>query len=427
MAEIQPFKGIRYNLKLIEDPEAVIAQPYDIISTKDQERLHQKNPYNIIRLEYGKTFPANGDSQNRYTRAKETFDHWLQEGILLTDDRPGFYFYEQEFTFQQQKYRRRSLLSALKLEPYSSGNILPHEATMAAPKEDRFKLLQATKANFSPIFALAPDPDCRMAGFFNRAMEEKPLFEAGSGSFLVQRLWSATDPGLIEKIKTYLKMQSLLIADGHHRYETALDYYKRHENEQEPGAGYILAALVSIHDPGLLMLPTHRLLTGLGKRDKETLEEMITANFKISSEIKPANLDRQAFKEEVNRVSLEENGFGYITPQKACLLVPKTGFKNKEEAAPAVSLLHERLLNPLLANNQAEAPPAKEINFLHDFDSALTSVVDGSADAAFILGDFPVARVFEQTGRGRLLPQKSTYFYPKIPGGLVIYHTGKSI
>ncbi|MFO7953078.1 MAG: DUF1015 domain-containing protein [Bacillota bacterium] len=427
MAEVRPFKGIRYNLSAVKEPAAVIAQPYDIISPADQEHLHQKNPYNIIRLEYGKSYPGNGAFNNRYTRAKVTFYRWLQEKILLIDPQPGFYFHEQNYTFRKQTYRLRSIFAALKLEPYTNRVILPHESTLAGPKEDRYKLLEATRANFSPIFTLAPDPGNQMADFFSRVIKKEPLFESGEYSSSRHRLWTVTEPGLLEEIIASIKKQSLLLADGHHRYETALNYLNRTDQERIPGAAYILAALVSIHDPGLLMLPTHRLLSGLAKTQKTRLDKLIADQFIVTLEADPATLDKEKFLAELNRISFQKSGFGYITPQKACLLTPKINSGMPGKQAPAVSVLHENLLNQVINNEIDHDSFTAKINFLHDFATALNSVNAGSADAAFIMGTFPVSKVFEETRQGRLLPQKSTYFFPKMPGGLVIYHMGKSL
>jgi len=422
MATIRPFNGIRFDPATIKDLSAVITQPYDTISSEEQEYLHHKSPYNIIRLEYGKSNPSDTATDNQYTRAATTLHRWLDQGILTVEQTKSFYFYEQEFIFQQNKYRRRGFFAALKLEPYSNGTIRPHEATMAAPKEDRFHLLQATRANFSPIFTLMPDPENRIEGYCRTIMAEKPLCKVGENSNLVHRIWRVDQPDLIEDLTAYLEGQSLLIADGHHRYETALNYLEGLKSEAAPGAGYILAALVSIHDPGLLMLPTHRLLSGLNENEKARLEKMINESFTVLFENDLDCLNRADFLEKLNRISIEQNGFGYITGEKACLLIPDSIHDRTGGNAPAVTLLHERLLNRFSRQTDSANSPAYSIDFSHDFDAALEKVTSGTADAGFFLGKFPVTKVLAETGQKRLLPQKSTYFYPKMPGGLVSYH-----
>ncbi len=426
MAIIRPFKGIRFNPSAINDLSTVITQPYDVINSEEQEYLHQKSPYNIIRLEYGKSSPSDAETDNRYTRAAATLHRWLNQGILTVEQTKSFYFFEQKFIFQQNKYRRRGFFAALKLEPYSNGNIRPHEATMAGPKKDRFNLLQTTRANFSPIFTLMPDPENRIKDYCRTVMARKPLYEAGENSNLVHRIWRVDQANLIEDLTAYLERQPLLIADGHHRYETALSYLEGQKSEAASGTGYILAALVSIHDPGLLMLPTHRLLNGLNEIEIARLEKMISESFTVLFEKDLDCLNRADFLEKLERTSMEQNGFGYINREKAYLFAPDAVRHKGIDDVPAVTLLHEHLLDRLSIQNRSDNSPAYSLEFSHDFDSALENVTSGAADACFFLGKFPVTKMLAEASQERLLPQKSTYFYPKMPSGLVIYHMDHS-
>ena len=425
MAAIRPFKAIRYNQAMLGNPAAVLARPYDVINPEEQEVLYQKNPYNIIRLEYGKTYPGDHQTDNRYSRASKTIKQWLNEGVLQCDEIENFYFYEQTFIYNGQEYTRRGVMAALKIEPYSSKVVLPHEKTMAAPKKDRLELLSHSRANFSPVFTLIPDPQQRIDCFFEKVTGKIPLLETTEESGQKHRLWAANDPALINDLQDYLADQPLLIADGHHRYETALTYLQSIDPSQLPGARYILTTLVSVYDPGLLRLPTHRLLNKLNHHQTKIIEQKINEHFEVIEWGDPDHFESQAYLAELDKVSREKSGFGYITADKICLLTPKSAGKSGKTAsgiALPVKLLHEQILNPLAAADKNRDSDKNLLGFSHDFAGSLDSVKSGSADAVFILGTIPVARVLDQARQGAVLPQKSTYFYPKLPSGLLIYH-----
>jgi uncharacterized protein (DUF1015 family) len=422
MAAIKPFKAIRYNPSLISDPGAVVTPPYDVISTDEQDSLHQKSPYNIIRLEYGKTYPADSDINNRYTRASDTLKQWLDADVLKADDEPLYYLYEQSYTYESVNYKRRGIVAALGLEPYQSKVILPHELTMTGPKKDRLQLLSSSRTNISPIFTLFPDPEKRMADFFARADTDKPFFEAIEDSGQTHRLWAISDSALQADLTAYMADQPLLIADGHHRYETALKYYQDIQDRKAiipPGAANILTVMVSIHDPGLLMLPTHRLLSGLSSEDINALHQVIYDQFTTIDFGDPRQLDRQEYWQQLVQQSRTKNGFGFITKENASLLFPND-FANVD--ALPVSLLHDRILQPVLSTEAGTEAIKNTLSFLHDFSSSLDSILSGNADATFILDTIPIDAVFDRASRGIIMPQKSTYFYPKLPSGIVLHH-----
>ena len=422
MAAIKPFKAIRYNPSLISNPGAVITPPYDVISAEEQDKLHQNSPYNIIRLEYGKTYPPDNDSNNRYTRASDTLNKWLNEGVLKADDEPLYYLYEQSYTYDSNTYRRRGIVAALGLESYQSKVVLPHEMTMTGPKKDRLQLLNSSRTNISPIFTLFPDPEKRMAGFFARVGNDKPLLEAIEDSGQTHRLWAIADSALQADLTTYMADQPLLIADGHHRYETALKYYQDIQDTKgiiPPGAAYILTVMVSIHDSGLLMLPTHRLLSGLNSEDIDALHQVINDQFTSIDFGDPRQLDQQEYWQQLVRQSRTKNGFGFITKESARLLIPND-FASVD--ALPVSLLHDRILKPVLSAEAGTEAIKNTLGFSHDFSSSLESVLSGNADATFILDTIPIDAVFDRASRGIIMPQKSTYFYPKLPSGIALHH-----
>lgn len=418
MASIKPFKGIRYNRSLVSNPADLITPPYDVISPFEQEQLHAKSPYNIIRLEFGKVEAGDNDTENRYSRAANIINLWLQEKVLQVEGTHSYYLYEQCFTYNSSQFRRRGLFAALKLEPYSSRVILPHEITMAGPKKDRLELLSHSRTNISPIFTLFPDPEGEMEIYFESVINGDPLIDTTDDSGQNHRVWQINDPVLLDQITASLSPQPLLIADGHHRYETALNHFQQTGKTGSPGAGYVMSILVSMKDPGLMILPTHRILGPLSKGQGKLLAKLIEKEFTIVDYGDPRLLNRERFLEELER-RLAENAFGYLSSRQSCLLVPKN---KKGDSELSVSLLHDHLLKPLLSLEDDEEKAADILSFSHDFSSTLQEVVEGNSEAAFILPTIPVKKVLDYALQGMTMPQKSTYFYPKMPSGLVLRH-----
>ena len=420
MAAIRPFRGIRYNQSKVNFLGNVITPPYDVIDNEEQKRLHDLDPNNIIRLEYGKTLPGDNNENNRYSRDRETFNQWLNEEILFQEKENCYYLYEQEYIYNQVRYSRRGVIAALKLTPYSEQVVLPHELTMSGPKADRLELLKSLRTNISPIFTLFPDPDQQLDYFFSSINTEKPLLEAREPSGQTHRLWAIANHDLQEQLTAYLAPQPLLIADGHHRYETALNYAGDQNSQKDPGSGYILTIMVSMKDRGLLVLPTHRLLSGLSQSQKDKLNRIVEKEFKLSSLGDPHQLDRKHLLKEIKKASLDYNGFGLITGRDACILKPLDS--HTEEQLP-VELLHDRVLKPLFDKGEKSVMVDQEmISYPHDLDSAVDEVVTGYADAAFILEPVAVEQVLEHARKGKIMPQKSTFFYPKLPSGLALYN-----
>lgn len=415
MAVIKPFRGISYNRRLVKDPGTIITPPYDVIGPEQQEELYRKNPCNVIRLEYGKTYPQDSSTENRYTRAAATLRQWLDQGILQPDQARSYYFHEQSFQWQGQTLNRFGFFAALKLEPYSSGLVLPHELTMAGPKEDRYQLLKHTRANFSPIFVLFPDPERRLETYREIILSSPPAFEATDSLGQSHRLWAVSDPELTAGITAYLAERPVLIADGHHRYETAFHYGRKTNLNRLPGAGYVLSALIGTDDPGLLMLPAHRLVFNLGKSQHDQIERLINQEFQFLDRGQTGELDRKAFLTELDRLARESFALGYITPTRAGILVPT---RTPGDTDLPITILHERLLNQALAGYSS----SRHLGYTHDNSEAIDTVRDGKAEAAFLIGSLPVGGILERARRGLLMPQKSTYFYPKLPGGLILYH-----
>ncbi len=418
MAVIKPFKGIRYNPLYIKDQGAVITPPYDVIDSDAQEELHQKSPYNIIRLEYGKTGPADSKTDNPYIRANISLNEWLEKQILLSEESACYYLYEQSYTYKGNRYSRRSFFASLKVEDYTSKVILPHELTMSAPKADRMKLLNSLQTNVSPIFTLFPDPDDKMDYFFDSLTSSEPLISAVESSGQVHRIWALRDTALQESLTEYIAPQPLLIADGHHRYETALAYSRQNSISAGAGKDYILAALVSMKDPGLLVLPTHRLVSDLTAKQEIAMKKIVDEIFEFVEFGDPATMARLEYLEKLSELS-SKNGFGYITASRAGFIVPVRPETVKDLP---VSLLHEGILKPVLAPGEKSEVDKTMLSYPHDLDTAVEAILAGQAYAAFILQPIAVEEVLKRAEAGEIMPQKSTFFYPKLPSGLVMSH-----
>ena len=419
MAEIRPFRGIRFNLSRLQHTEEVITPPYDVIDSDGQDRLHQRNPYNIVRLEYGKKYPSDNDTENSYTRAENTLKDWLAQEILIADEQPAYYLYEQKFTYNSERHTRRGIFAALKTEDYARRTVLPHELTMSAPKADRLKLLGHLKTNISPIFTLYPDPDNMIDALCRQSPPGRLLFETGEDDGQVQLLRAITDLQLQEEITSYLAGQPLLIADGHHRYETALAYSKDAGPDINPGSNFILAALVSMKDPGLLVLPTHRVVAPLTAGQKAEMKKNIDSEFKYIEYGPAEELDEEDYRRELSSLAAVQPCLGMITAEKAGFLIPGP---SKDDSPLPVVLLHEKILRPVLAPGENNEADKELLSYPHDMKTVIQSILSGNSEAAFVLDTLPVEDVLKRAQQGRVMPQKSTFFYPKLPGGLVLHH-----
>ncbi len=419
MALIQPFKGLRYNHSKIDNLGEVITPPYDVISPADQEHLHQKNPYNIIRLEYGKRLPSDNEKENRYSRAESFLNQWLADKLLEADQEPCYYLYEQNFTHSSKKYCRRGIIAALRVEEYSNKFILPHELTMSVPKADRMELLKRLETNISPIFTLFPDPDQRLDHYFNAVSKKDCILEAQEDSGQYHRLWSLNNIALQEELTAYLTPQPLLIADGHHRYETALNYSLNNRDQVSSGKDFVLATLVSMKDPGLLVLPTHRLVDDLAEAQEIMLNEIISRHFDYCEYGILKDIDSEVYLNNLSFLNHDSSVIGIITKGKAGFLTPKN---YQYKAALPVALLHEQILKPVLAPGEKSEVDKNVLSYPHDIDTAIQAIISGQSRLAFILEPIAVEEVLRRAEKGEIMPQKSTFFYPKLPSGLVLHH-----
>lgn len=442
MATVIPFRGIRYNPEKVKNLADVVTPPYDVIDQSAQERYYQRHPNNIVRLEYGKVLEGDGPGSNRYTRAAAHYADWLKKNVLFRDKDPALYLYDQEFTAGGQGNVRTGFICAVKLEPYEKGVVLPHEETLPKHKADRLELMRACKANFSPIFSLYADPEMAVTGTLRGAAGQRPpdaAFADEKGE--IHRLWVIRDRAALDTVRQAMADKRIFIADGHHRYETALNY--RAQRNSGTGTGdesynFVMMTLVNLYDPGLVILPTHRLVRNVDQGDISTLLQKLQEIF-ILEEF-PLSPKRDNFKEFLSRLSekgadpagrrMHRHVFGvyhgggrlYLASLKNEDGLPGLMPAGKSPAWQGldVSVLHCLIIEKHLGVGPELLAGGDHVTYTREEEGALAAVDSGEYQVALFLNPTLVEEVTQVAANGEKMPQKSTFFYPKIITGLVI-------
>jgi len=460
MATIIPFKGLRYNPEKIEEMAGVITPPYDVIDAEAQDRYYRRHPYNIIRLEYGKTYPEDNEANNRYTRAAGNLGAWIREGVLVPEAEPALYLYEQEFFAGGEKKIRSGFICGVKLEPYEKGVILPHEETIPRHKADRLDLMRACGANFSPIFSLYADKEKEV----DRALREAVKGALPDISFTdetgeTHRTWVVTNAAVISKVQRVMADKRIFIADGHHRYETAINYKKereaRHEADTsscraetsgnpcrpagiEPAYNYIMMTLVNLYDPGLVILPTHRLIKNVAGLEISRLIEQIKDSFTVEEYRLGTDKNIQELIQLMAKrgqpcydgEQAHPHVFGLYGGENIFYLLTLKNEKDLSRMMPPdkspvwqgldVSVLHTLIIDELLGIGGELMAKAEHITYTRAEEGALSAVNLGEYQLALFLNPTLVEEVIKVASNGEKMPQKSTFFHPKLITGLVI-------
>jgi uncharacterized protein (DUF1015 family) len=448
VAEIKPFRGLRYNLDRVgaANIREVVCPPYDVIGREAQHRYLERNRYNIVRLELGETFPEDNFSNNRYTRAAAILQNWELDGLLLREERPTFYLYEQDFRLFGIAYRRQSLITALRLEDYSRNIIIPHEKTLNPLLADRLALLEAINTNLSPIFCLYEDPAGQIAYFCNSALEMPPLYQFTDEWGDLHRLYAIQDSINTRVLEKAFAGKRLYIADGHHRYQTALDYRaERHRAGDVLGgpADYILAGLTAFEDPGLLMIPLHRVLNGLEPEKLAELENSLPHFFGMEEVSLAGEADPAGFAAELVRRANEPDGSDPMAEANHVIGMYRRDYDGKatftllklksEEIAsefmpprsPAwqrleVSQLHALIFDTCLGLSDESYKLQSLLDYTRDEHEAFARVDREAAQMAFLLPPTRLSDLRAVADSQEQMPPKSTYFYPKFMTGLVM-------
>jgi uncharacterized protein (DUF1015 family) len=419
MADIRPFRGIRYNASQVE-LHRVVAPPYDVISPSLQEELYHQSPYNIVRLILGK-------EEDRYTSAANHFDAWQREAVLMRDPDPSVYILSQSFKDQRGRMVQRvGFIAALRLEEFSKGIVLPHEKTLSKPKEDRFKLMQATNANFSQIFGLFSDPEGTIDAVLKTAMVVEPVLEV-TFEKVINRLWRIGDANVIADLKSRMKSRTVLIADGHHRYETALAYrdLQRLKNPGSTGEepfNFVMMFLTNMDADGLVLYPTHRLVYGLPGFDPDGFFVELAKHF----DIEPVNGHEQLvstlhLKRQHAFGVVWKDGIGVVHLKAKAVLTDLLGDSMPAEVRELdVTLLHSYIIARLLRITPEAQMAKTNLEYVKEPAAVMQAVETDRAQMGFILNPTPIEQVRAVARTGNTMPQKSTYFYPKLLSGLVM-------
>lgn len=429
MADIRPFAGIQYAPELGPHLAALVTPPYDVISPEAQVAYYDRHPNNIIRLELGLDEPGDDTLNNRYTRAAATFADWRLRGVMRQDARPAMYLYRQRFQRGGKDYWRASLLARVRLEPWEAGVVLPHEKTMAKPKSDRLKLLRACAANLSPIMALYQDEQETLQQLFKALNEFSPEVdftdEAGEDHWLLP----ITDEAHIRTIQDFFVEQRLYIADGHHRYETALAYRDelremRKDLHPEDAANFVLMSLSAFEDPGVVILPTHRLVKGVAAERVRGLAESLKPFFTV--EALPASVSATQALEALSAegdaafvLVMAEQTFRLQARPDVAQRMAATGRSSAWQALD-VAILQTLALEEGLGLDAEAMTGGDFLTYLRDADAAVAAVQQGKAQLAALVRSTRVEQLRDVAAAGDRMPQKSTYFYPKLITGLVI-------
>lgn len=436
MAEVAPFKGVLYNPKLIDDMADVTAPPYDVISKKEQDGLYKRHPNNVVRLILGKAEAGDKDQSDIHVRAAGYFRRWFEEKVLVQDAIPAFYLTRVIFSVEQETVSRFGLIGCVRLEPFEKGIVLPHERTFSKVKSERLKLMQACHSNFSPIFGLYADGNDILDKLEDTAQSRSPDMDLTDDKGSRHTLWRITDADTQSHIQSALQDQSIYIADGHHRYETALNYrewVKANDSQFDSNhpANFVMMSLSSLKDPGMVILPAHRLLKDVSEAEMTAMLSKAETYFKIQS-----FSTRTGMEAALNQLdaalaqNVSRNAIGVCMKNQDALhiLVLKSGVMDRlfgnEMAVPLqdldVSVLTRLLMMELLGFNQARLDDASKIRYATTSRDAVAAVQAAKADMAFILNHTKIEQVQRVAENGLIMPRKSTYFFPKVISGQVM-------
>jgi len=416
MAEIQPLRALHYDPRKTGGLQPVLAPPYDVIDADQRARLQARSPYNVVGIDLPQADGAGGDP---YPAAAQLLADWRSQGVVVRDDEPALWPLEQDYTGPDGRARtRRGFLARVRVEEYGPGRIRPHERTHPGPKEDRLRLTRATKANLSPIFSLFSDPTGAAWGALAPATEAPPFSQTEDDDGTVNRLWRVTDPAAIEVVTQTLRDAELLIADGHHRYETARVYA-----EEIGGEGphrYVLMCLVALEDPGLTVFPPHRLVRGLRPDQHETLAIALRRDFEIEPLDDVAALPPSAS----DRVQLRYIDAHFRRPYRLSLKDQSIADRALEAHTKPYRRLDTAVLEALILKGALEMTDddidhLNGLGYARDGAQALELVQSGEYDAAFFMAPTPIEQVQAVAAAGESMPPKSTYFFPKVPTGLL--------
>jgi uncharacterized protein (DUF1015 family) len=430
MAEIRAFRAFRYDLGRVGALGKVIAPPYDVIDASLQQALYDQSPYNVVRLILNREEAGDTETNNRYTRAAQCLRDWQRDDILVQDSARSLYVYHQDFEVEGRRYTRKGFMARVRLEPFGQGRIYPHEETMAGPKADRLKLFRATGMNLSQVFGLYPEDSGAVQTLLNDAVARALPLEATDHLGVTSRFWPVSDQHIVSQITGLMGPKPIFIADGHHRYETALRYLDERRQagevrDAEAPANFVLMMLVSMSDPGLVILPTHRLISGLpSNMTAEHWRGWLAEHFQVETIGQGQGAARRTW--ELIQADGSQNvlGFGTVADdtwqlarfRKPAIMQLLAGDHSAPWRGLAVSILHVGVLNRLVPEWLSEPPPCRYVHLLQE---VLDATAARECQLAALVPPATMKHVEQIAGNLEKMPPKSTYFYPKLLSGLV--------
>jgi uncharacterized protein (DUF1015 family) len=434
MADIHPFRALRYDLQRVPASQ-VVTQPYDKITPAMQDRYYAASPYNLVRIILGRRDPGDNVTSNVYTRAAAHARDWRNAGILRQDVSPSIYIYSQTFAAPSgTSFERRGFIALGRVEDYSAKVVFRHEQTLSKPKADRLDLLRATRAHYEQLFLLYEDSG-RIGSLL--ATVQPPTIDVADEYGVAHRVWQVSDPAVIASVQTEMRDKKLVIADGHHRYETALNFRDECRSKagragadagSNPQAPYefVMMTFVNMNDPGLLVLPTHRVVHSLHSFSADDFQNSSRAFFAVE-EIDPA-LDAARATAVLRERGRAGTALLAVTANRAFVLhSPKpasaqffAGLSPRQQALDVVQL-HKCLLEGVLKLSEESIRNQQNLSYLREASEALAQVRSGAANLAFLMNPCPVEQVRDVAFAGEVMPQKSTDFYPKLLSGLTAY------
>lgn len=415
MAQIEPFQAYRYAEKAGNLAD-LVTQPYDKITPEMQARYLSLSPYNLVRVILGERFDTDSESNSVYTRAAQFFRDWIDQGLLQKDAERGFYAYFQQFKVpdSDETLIRKGFIGLGRIEDYSAGVVYRHEQTLSGPKKDRRQVLEHTRAHFGQIFMLYADPERGIDALLDRAAQSGPAASVVDEYDTLHTLYRITDAATISEIQKLMSDKKLLIADGHHRYETALSFRDDHPDLED--AKFVMMTFVNMHAPGLRILATHRVLSGLTDFDSKAFLDRISTGFKL---------------QKVDSAAALKQLWEQPAPEKLRIAIAIAGdesiyvLERDRNGQLDVRVLHEELLEDALGIASEAVRDEHFIKYVRGLENAADMVADGKAQIAFLLEPTTIDQVAETSFGGGVMPQKSTDFYPKLLTGITIYRLEK--
>lgn len=440
MAEIRAFQGVRYSQEAVGDLGNVVTPPYDVISEDERNQYYDLNEFNVIRLILGKECYDDTPDDNRYTRAAKDYRDWLRRGVLKQDSNRCIYLYRQKFVLSNgEHYERKGFIALLRLEEFDKGMVKPHERTLSGPKADRLQLMRECKTNFSQIFGIYNGAGTKIPDVLEPVYKRTPLIDIIDDTGVQNQVWAVSDVNIIAEVEKGMQDKYVFIADGHHRYETALNY--RNEVRSKLGAftgdeafNYVMTMFVDMQEPGLVVLPTHRVINEMHVTAEEVFSRA-EGNFQVDKY--PFENDSEKRK-VIHQLSVDmdacyRNGvcaFGFYSGDKSVYLlrlkdndVLREIMTEEEFEAYGdldVVILQKLLLEAVLQIDQEQITAGGKISYVKEAQDAIVEVDKREYAAAFLLNPTRIEQVTRVASMGKVMPQKSTFFYPKLITGLVI-------